>query len=192
MGPNGIVFIDMKLTEMVCTLVQGLKKIAATNMSQLKTLKSNWTTDGWKQINLISGLKDFTNKMIVLGFIFHLRKHLFDTLSLVYKSKAPHIYAFVKNLHERYAPNISEAAEYRSYDFLANSIGFLNRVDTSMQESLKSIYGNAALDQTIWSMIPSIFAAATMTICYDQFSIYNMQYDGMLRVTRYCLVTNES
>lgn len=181
-GPNGYAFFDMKLTQLMCTLIALLKEFITQHFSTFTSVATGWQSEQiLDAIKRLKGWREAAQQVALLGCIVHFRSKFYERMASAVQGAAPYVLQFVKNVHERYPPNLNLSTEFKDLDFLANSVGILDRIDTSMQEAVTACLWeqDPELMDTVVAVLPAVFASLTLLAASDDNSSYLVQHDAL-------------
>ncbi|KAJ3166104.1 hypothetical protein HDU88_003651 [Geranomyces variabilis] len=179
-GPQGVRFIDEQLAKMIGSLGNTLKDLMTSTLGLLEGLRAQWAdeTKSWEALKKFRHMKDFTGRMINLGFIIDFRNLLNHAVRLVFKDKCPHIYTSIETAHTHYAPNLTAQRPYKVVDSMANDIGITGIVDMRIRAVVATLIGGVS-DAGLWSQLPYLAAAMLFNLAYDDSATYNAYIDGL-------------
>ncbi|KAJ3021788.1 Nck-associated protein 1 [Thoreauomyces humboldtii] len=180
LGPQGIKFIDDQLCRMVGTLANCVKDLMSQTVPLLESLRTNWGDEPrtWEILKKVKNTKEFTNKMINLGFVLEFRNLLATATRKVFKDTCPHIFASIDSAHSQYPPNLPSARPYKAVDSMANDIGIIDRVDMRLRTVISTVIGGTS-DAGFWALLPYMQTAMLYHLAFDDAATYNAYIDGL-------------
>ncbi|KAH6571166.1 hypothetical protein BASA60_007287 [Batrachochytrium salamandrivorans] len=188
-GPQGIQFIDMKLTRQITILCGSVQEMISHNTEGLEKILNSWTDDVLMKETLrkMKHMRDFVGKMTTAGCILEFRKLMAISSRQVISNKFPRIETLVCATQSQFQPISGEKGDFKMLDSLANQIGLRNRCDVMLRWALSALSATQS-DGSIWKFLPSLFAAVLWHSIFDESVVYSSHFDAMEN-NAHCILT---
>ncbi|KAJ8331007.1 hypothetical protein QVD99_001188 [Batrachochytrium dendrobatidis] len=180
-GPQGIQFMDLKLTRQITILCGSIQEMIFQNTEALELISVCWTDESVMKeaLRKMRHMRDFITKMISVGIILEFRKLMASSSRHVISTKFPKIEALVVATQHQYGDSCTETdKDFKVLDSLANQIGMRERCDVMLKWALSALTASQT-DPAMWRFLPYLFAAALWHTIFDDSVVYISHLDAM-------------
>lgn len=97
----------------------------------------------------------------------------------MFSKSCPTLFRLVAAANKIVKSNGIEKTKISAFTGLSSAIGASGQFTNSLIYSIRCICAvNDALDQSIWAILPVVFAVSVWFVAFDDTAVYNIHHDG--------------